>query len=154
MSIDGGLRLLFRERLLGVHITTIETGLTGRGVPDAHVCQPATPCPTCGSRGYPAWIEFKQTEGWAVTLEPEQVAWLTSYVRRGGAAFVAVRRRCDKGPRRPAADDLYMIWGGQAREAKDSGLRGLNHGLLGHWTGGPSRWAWDEVKAILTRRSA
>lgn len=142
--LDGGLRQLFRDNLPQVHWQSVETGATGRGVPDSNGCW----------RGREFWVEFKQTEGFAVTLRPEQVAWLTRRARAGGRVFVAVRRRCTAGPRRARADELWLLAGSSAREAKVLGLRGLPEeapdAVLGSWGGGPSRWSWDEVLAVLT----
>ena len=139
---DGGLRPLFRERLVsGIDWQSIESALTGGGIPDLN----AKP------RGAPEfWLELKQTKEWAVTLEPDQVGWMTRRIRYGGRAFIAVRRRCTAGKRRVAADDLYLIRGSFAREAKRGGLRGLPPAaLLGTWPGGPSGWDWQAVRSLL-----
>ena len=145
MAVDGSLRTLFRDHLPGVFWTSVETGGTGRGVPDSHGL--------VGGRAF--WIEYKWTDGWAVTLAPEQTGWLQRYARQGGRAYIAVRRRTAAGPRSLAADELYLLWGGQAALARRVGLRGIQtsapHALLGQWSGGPARWRWPEVLAILTR---
>lgn len=137
-KIDGGLRGLFEQNMRRVHWQAIETGLTGKGVPDLNGCLD----------GVDFWVELKQTPEWAVTLEPEQVGWILRRCRKGGRVFIAVRRKCAAGPRRPAADELWLMAGAEAREAKDGGLRAVNP--LGVWTGGPSQWAWDDLLAILT----
>jgi hypothetical protein len=152
MAMDDGLRPLFRERIQA-HWQSIETGGTGRGVPDSNVC-----LPSAGER----WIEFKATAGWAVTLRPEQIGWLVTRERHGGVTFVAVRRRCDAGPRRGGAvDELHLYRGFAARELK---VHGLQHSSLivphearvilarahrGLWQGGPSRWPLPEIRDIL-----
>lgn len=144
---DGGLRPLFRHHLSAIFWTTVETGLVTPGVPDSHGIV----------AGHPFWIEFKQTGGWTVPLDPEQVGWLQRYVRCGGCAYVAVRRRCPPGPRRPAADELWLAWGGRAGELRAGGLRSLlpeganAHHLLGRWVGGPTAWGWAEAGRILSR---
>jgi hypothetical protein len=147
-KIDGGLRQEFRTRLPKFDWLSIETGMTEGGVPDSNFCLD----------GKDGWIEYKKTDGWAITLEPEQVGWLLRRTRHGGRAFVAVRRRCPAGVRRVAADELYLLWGGLARELRDGGLRAAldprnpaSRGLLGYWSGGPSRWSWPEVATVLTR---
>jgi hypothetical protein len=140
VSIDGGLRALFRAHLPAFHIVTIETGGTGRGIPDLEYCY----------QGKTGWIECKSTAGFAVDLRPEQVAWLSRRARAGGRAFVAVRRRHGGGPRKGSpADELYIIPGSRAAELK---AHGLNHRLLGDCYGahGPARWSWDAVAKLLT----
>lgn len=140
MSIDGKLRPLFRQHLPGIHWVSIETGGTGRGIPDSNGC----------GGGVEFWIEYKQTSGWTVDLRPEQVGWLLQRARFGGRVFIAVRRAKEQGARTIACDELYLIDGKNAREAKVSGLRGAP--LLGRWEGGPSRWDWPQIDTILTGR--
>lgn len=149
--IDGGLRGIFRARVPPpVHWTSVETGGTGRGVPDSNFC----------IDGVEGWIEYKLTAGFAVNLRPEQVGWLVTRARHGGRCFVAVRRQCGEGPRRDKADELYLFAGFVARELRDEGLRPFavtknaptarrQAGLLGCWTRGPSNWDWDEVRQLL-----
>jgi len=144
---DGELRTLFREHLRSVHWTSIETGLINPGVPDAYGA----------ADGRMFWVEHKRTDGWAVTLEVSQVGWHTAHARHGGTSYVAVRRRHSGGPRRgPAVDELWVLWGGQAARARDLGLRGCASGelaLLHRSAGGPARWDWAAVLAVLTRSS-
>jgi hypothetical protein len=140
--IDGGLRQLLRQNIPRAHWVPIETGGTGRGIPDMNYCLD-------GAEG---WIEGKQTSGWTVDLRPEQVAWLERRARAGGRVLIAVRRVCAPGPRRVGADELWLLRGSQARMAKTLGLRGATPEgelLLGVWSGGPARWDWDEVCAHL-----
>ena len=137
MSVDDGLRPIFREHLLGFHWQSIETGGTGSGVPDSNYC----------SRGFEGWIEYKATDGWAVTLEPAQIGWICARVRHGGRVWIGVRRRSEAGPRKGAAvDELWFFPGALAKEAKIEGLRGLakRPGVL-RWSGGPQRWGWSVV---------
>ena len=142
MRLDGGLRHLFREQLPVVHWQSIETGGTGRGVPDSNGCY----------RGHEFWIEFKWTKGHVVSLRPEQIGWLTRRARSGGKVFVAVRRTCATGPRRTAADELYLLRGSYARELRERGLTDLPTGaVVGSWGGGPGSWAWGDVlEALIT----
>lgn len=136
---DGGLRQLFRDHLkAGWHWQSIETVLVSTGVPDSNGC--------CG--GVEVWVEFKQTSGWAVTLRPDQIGWLVARSYRGGRCFVAVRRWTAAGPRKPAADELWLLDGARARELKTGGLR-ANVGVLGVWRGGPSAWDWAAVQSLL-----
>lgn len=133
---DAGLRSIFRERLPTIHWQTIETGLVGRGVPDANGCL----------NGVEFWIEYKRADAWAVPLMPEQVAWLLRRTRAGGRTFVAVRRVHLVSARRAACDELWLYRGAAARELKDVGLRTVP---LGTWEGGPGRWDWSRVQALL-----
>lgn len=141
--IDGGLRQLFRERLLGFDWVSIESGTTGSGIPDSNYCRD-------GAEG---WVEYKQTSGWTVPLRPEQVGWLARRARAGGRVWVAVRQQAPAGPRRAAMDALWLIPGRHARQARELGLRGQEpaHGGLaaGVWYNGPSGWDWAAVARLL-----
>ena len=151
---DGDLRSIFSQHLRrGWHWVTVETGGTGRGVPDAEYCAPG---------GLTGWVEFKVTNGWAVGLRPEQGAWLAARARAGGRATVAVRRRVEAGPRRSAADQLWLVEGWAGTTLRAGGLRALEGlqrpgggppgaPLLGVWEGGPARWDWAAVADVLTR---
>lgn len=155
-KIDGGLSDEFRKHLPGFHFQRIETGGTGRGIPDTNACiLRAAPCPTCGSRGVEFWIEFKWTDGWVLGLSPEQYGWHDKRARHGGRTWVAVRRRAVAGPRRgEAVDELWVIPGSQVIAVQEAGgLRACAEGQHGArlWRGGPSKWDWDAVRALLTR---
>lgn len=141
-QIDGGLRSLFRERLRqGFHWQSIETGLTGLGVPDANFC-------CSGAEG---WIEFKQTDAWAVTLRPEQAGWIYTRWRAGGRVLVAVRRQHSGGPRKGDPVDELWLWSGQwARELKRDGMlqpSSPHIAPIAVWSGGPGGWDWGDVRA-------
>lgn len=144
MQIDGGLRGLFRERLRrGVHWQSVETGGTGRGIPDSNFC-------ILG--GLEGWIEFKQTSGWAVTLSPEQAGWHLLRWRHGGTTLIGTRRRHDGGPRKgDPVDELWLHEGRWARELRRDGLRSSDAVALGVWSGGPGRWDWEGVREALER---
>jgi hypothetical protein len=139
---DGGLRREFRDRIPSLFWTTVETGGTEKGVPDSHYL---------GRGGLAGWLECKQTEGWTVTLEPEQCGWLDRYARYGGRCWIAVRRRAPGGKRSEPADSLYMVPGTYAIRAKRGGLRcpQVKPAVL-EWHGGPGRWEWNAVRAALT----
>lgn len=142
MADDGGLKQLLPARLIrDIDWQRIESALTGGGIPDLN----AAP------QGHPEfWVECKQTQEWAVTLRPDQVGWALRRVRHGGRVFIAVRRHCEAGRRRPAADELWLLRGSFAREAKVGGLRSLPPAaLLGTWPGGPARWGWGDVRRLL-----
>jgi len=138
--IDGGLRKLVRTHLPMVHWQSIETGGTGRGIPDSNGC----------FRGIEFWVEFKQTAGWQVTLRPEQIAWMSRRTRSGGRTFIMLRRQCTLGPRRAAADELWLIHGEWAPEIARTGLKTPPAGaVLGWWSGGPAAWPWMKVLGHL-----
>ena len=135
MSVDGGLRKLFRTHVRGVHWVTVETGFTTLGVPDSNGC--------CD--GVEFWLEYKFIKrGWVVGLRPAQVGWLVTRARHGGRTFIAVRRQAD------GADRLYIYDGKHARELKDGGMR--NAPSLGEWSGGPIGWDWTAVRFALVLR--
>jgi hypothetical protein len=139
--IDGGLRRLFQEHLPHLHWQSIETGLTGRGVPDSNFC----------SDGTEGWIEFKWTAAWGVDLRPEQVGWHMRRARAGGLTRIAVRQQCAAGPRRgPAVDALWLLRGSFAADIRSGGLRHLPSGsCLGQWHNGPANWDWPLIGRLL-----
>lgn len=139
-KIDGGLRPLFRERLPEFMWTSIETGGTGRGIPDSHYLAPGRPL------GIDGWIEFKVCDHWIIkSYKPEQAGWLYRRARMGGRTWIAVRQY------QGGQDILWLVHGIFARELKSGGLR---HEVIeassAKWTGGPSRWAWGQVAQFLT----
>lgn len=136
---DGDLRKIFREHLPHMHWTPIETALTGSGVPDANSCY----------NGIEFWVEYKSTSGWSVVIRPEQVGWLYRRARAGGRCFVAVRRHSLGGVRSDPVDDLYIFPGASAPGLRTRTLRELEP--LGLFSGGPGRWDWDGVQALLLR---
>lgn len=143
MKIDGGLRPLFRKYIPQAQWTTIESGMTSRGIPDSEYCFP---------NGISGWIEFKKTMAWSVNMRPEQCAWLTRRARLGGRALIAVRRLSLGGPRRDAADELWIVSGAYAVELKRGGLKALPSGaVLGCWWGGSGRWLWTGVTEVLKK---
>jgi hypothetical protein len=135
--IDGDLRPLFRKHLPYFHWTSIESGGTVSGIPDSSYC----------SRGVEGFIEFKVTDGYAVTLNPYQIGWICARVRHGGRVWIGVRRRSEAGPRKGAAvDELWFFPGALAKEARLVGLRGLaKRPEVLRWSGGPSSWGWSVV---------
>ena len=142
MTIDGGLRPLFRQYLPEMMWTSIETGGTGRGISDSNFLS---------KTGEEGWIEFKQTHHHGVTLLPEQIAWIERRVRYGGRTFIAVRRHAKAGPRRgDAVDELWLLPGALARPARLGGLRDPAVAVAALcWPGGPARWDWPAVAAAL-----
>lgn len=140
--IDGGLRSTFHDKLRrGIHWQAIETGGTGKGIPDSNFC---------GADVGEGWVEMKLTDAWSVGLEAEQVAWLKKRILVGGRTFVAVRRQHDGGPRKGSpVDELWLCSGIWAGELKSGGLKHPDVIWLGVWSGGPARWDWDAVRELL-----
>jgi hypothetical protein len=136
--VDGGLRKLFREHFPEAQWTSVETGSTGAGVPDAEYCFPG------GAQG---WVEFKLATANVVRIDPEQVAWAERRSRNDGPVFLAVRQKALQGPRRKAVDALFLYRGIQTRAVM---LGGLVTSPVGWWPGGPARWDWDAIRYILT----
>jgi len=132
---DGGLRRLFRKHLKNVDWTTVESRLTGSGIPDLNGCH----------GGVEFWIECKLTKGWAVRMRPAQVGWISRRVRAGGRVVVAVRRK-GRG-----VDQLWLVAGEAVATLRLRGLQGLQGvpgaGLLGCWHGGPAGWQWGAILA-------
>lgn len=131
-NLDDGLRRLFQDHLPRVHWQPIESWMTGAGIPDLNGCSDAAEF----------WVECKATRAYAVKMKAEQVGWALHRRRVGGRAFIAVRRRISK----KKIDELYLHDGLFAREVKAVGIRAPR---LGSWQGGPGRWAWVEVLALL-----
>ena len=131
--IDGGLRQIFRTHLPDAFWQSIETGSTGRGIPDSHYIFPG---------GVSGWIEYKATKANAVAVRPEQIAWLERYRRNGGRAFVAVRTR----------SGCSLFDGLAARSLAQGGCKAVPSALLiGLWAGGPSGWDWAHIRTRLVK---
>jgi hypothetical protein len=137
MNKDGDLRNMFRSKLTEFHWVSIESTLTGAGIPDANYCY----------NGYEGWVEFKRASATAVAIDKLQVAYHERRARVGGHTFLAVRLFSEAGPRRGAArDELFIYRGTDIRQVF---LNGLRITPIHHSLGGPSRWNWSEIKNIL-----
>ena len=136
---DGGLRKIFREKLPEAQWTSVETGSTSLGVPDAEYCFPG---------GVQGWIEFKVTEANKVNISPQHVAWAEHRHRMGGRSFLIVRYKTAAGVRKGAADDLFVYQGIKTRDVMQNGLKTRPHS---HWAGGPAKWSWEKLRIILTK---
>lgn len=139
MAADGGLRSRIVGGLVGPHWQAIETGGTGRGIPDLEGCW----------QGHSTWIECKATTGWVVGLRPEQIAWLQRRCRVGGSAWIAVRRQGRKwwrgGARKGTVDELWIWHGSLAAHIAEHGLDcGLEPALYLQ-----APWDWQSVGATL-----
>jgi hypothetical protein len=125
------------------HWQAIETGGTGRGIPDSNFCHD----------GIEGWIEFKAATAWAVDIRPEQIGWIHRRARAGGRVWIAVRRRHAGGPRLGlAVDELWLIHGKHIREIARTGLWMSADLVAGRWPGGPGRWPWADVWTTLAGR--
>jgi len=142
---DDGLRSLIIKHLRVIDgepplWQPIETALTASGVPDIYGCW----------RGRHVWVECKRTAGWAIDMNEFQVGWLVRLARSGGRGFVAVRRRCAAGPRRLAADELWVVDNTSAPRLAAEGLRIVFPTLV--TVSGPDAWDWDEFGRVLFGR--
>jgi hypothetical protein len=137
---DAGLRQLLSANIRG-HWQSVETGSTGKGVPDANYC----------IDGVEGWVECKWTRAWAVGVEPEQVAWAERRMRNGGRVWFAVRRKDSKGARKLACDELWIVHPSGARVLMTEGLRGAHRAgkVQDMWEGGPARWPWPALAYLL-----
>lgn len=138
---DGHLRQLFQKHIPDFHWQGIETGSTGRGIPDMNYC----------FDGIEGWVENKLTSTRAVDLRPEQISWMERRTRRGGRTFVAVRRKHAGGPRKgPPVDELWIYPGSLARDLYVKGLDAEDgpYPLL-YSGGGPAKWGWEYVRTAL-----
>jgi len=143
MNRDGGLRQLFRLHLPMVDWQSIESPLTGLGIPDSNGCLDSIEF----------WIEYKQTHAYSVVIRPEQIAWGIRRERHGGRVWIAVRRKCDAGIRRLAVDELWLVPTSLGLTLSRGGLKVLqDNARVFDWTGGPSKWNWNEVLQVLTGR--
>lgn len=125
---DGNLRQLFRQHLPAVDFVSVETGGTGRGIPDSEYCY----------EGRTGWIEFKMAKGQNTGIRPEQFAWMNRRIRHGGRAFVAIRRKFLK-------KDLLFFMPGDCASHKLKDCACPNP-----MEGGPRGWDWDKILIWMT----
>src|SRR5262245_59893079 len=137
--IDGGLSGHFQKNLPHWDWQRVENSAVGRGVPDLNGC----------CNGIEVWIENKVTAGWKADVRPEQYAWASRRVRHGGRVFFAVRRLCKAGPRRAAADELYLFAAEQGRDLITLPVNQVQP--LGYWPGRPDSCDWKTIESISTR---
>jgi hypothetical protein len=124
--------------------TPLETGGTTNGVPDSHFLHRPT--------GRQGWVESKKSDGWAVKVEPHQVAWHEIRAEHCNT-FFAVRTR-GVAASGGMGDGMWLIRGTAAKLLADGGLRAALEGgaVIGTWRGSPRRWAWWEIERLLTGR--
>lgn len=153
MAIDGGLGALFKQRLepRGFHLQRIETGGTGRGIPDTNAARPD---------GVEIWIEFKQTEAFSIASlkkNAPQIGWHLRRNRMGCRTWFAVRQQAAQGRRRERRDALWLVHGRHAAALAQGGLTWASERLglcedVFCWVGpGPARWDWLQIEQILLR---
>jgi Holliday junction resolvase len=143
MPIDGGLRKLFGANLPKHHTQAIETGGTGKGIPDLNGC----------CEGVEYWVEMKQTQSWKVpNVKPEQVAWTERRERVGGRVLVAVRQTGHGRGGRPR-DVLWLLLVPALRLLlMGKRLDELPYELVVlREDGGPKAWPWEKVEEALLR---
>lgn len=134
---DGGLWPLVKAGLPQWDWQRIETGGTGRGIPDLNGCL----------MGNEIWVELKAADGWKPHIRPEQIGWAERRARAGGRVFLAVRRICDAGVRRERADELWIYGADGFRAVSERGLKSLTPRLL--CTGGSRNWDWAAVNELF-----
>ena len=127
---DGGLRQLFRKHLPDVFWISVESGGTGRGIPDSHALFEGKTC----------WIEFKNIKtGWKTSLTPEQIGWHLRYARYGGRSFIAIRK----------ADELWIVPGRLAEHCCSLKVLPAYFIEAEYFNGGPVRWDWNIIKKFI-----
>lgn len=128
--MDGDLRKIFHEHLDG-HWQAVETGGTGKGIPDSNYC----------IDGYEGWVEFKHTKHWKVRIWPEQVAWMERRARQGGRVFIAVRR---------GQDELWILTPEAGRYLREGTLKDVpKEYIKARYNDGMKSWNWKEITKIL-----
>jgi Holliday junction resolvase len=89
-----------------IHWQRIETGGTGRGIPDLNGCRQAIE----------VWVELKFIKGgFKVGLRPEQCGWLLRRAAVEGRCWILVFKQKD--------NLFYLAPGRKAREVVDKGLK-------------------------------
>ena len=115
-------------------VQRIETGSTGRGIPDVNVCL----------EGNERWWELKIVKGRKVDLTPEQISWHFRRTRAGGVTWIVARDKVD-GVRKGKYDKIYAWLGGEAIDVKRSGIL---HPTPYIW-GAPFKWV--EIMDVLLK---
>lgn len=128
MSVDHGLRQIFRARLPHFDWCTVETGSTEGGVPDSNYCY----------QGVEGWIEHKRADHWRAKIRANQIGWAERRLDHGGRVFVAVRR---------AKTELWMYHGSRLRDLQTTRLDQVP--CLGTWSGSQAKWDWVTIVRIL-----
>ena len=93
------------------HVQRIETGSTGRGIPDVNLCHMGMEC----------WVELKIVKGKKVKLSPEQIAWHFRRARAGGVSWIMARDKVD-GVRKGKYDRIYLWPSSCVQEVFEKGI--------------------------------
>lgn len=132
MSIDGGLRNIFKKYLPQVHWQGIELGGFGDGVPDTNGCY----------KGQDFWIEFKKEKSpGKIKWRPTQIGWIKDRVRHGGLVRIVIKYEHESVPQLTMFDGSALFeWEGNYNDF------GSNMGrCLGIWIGGERDWNWNDI---------
>tara|TARA_R110000824_G_scaffold64402_2_gene168250 strand:+ start:20478 stop:20888 length:411 start_codon:yes stop_codon:yes gene_type:complete len=110
----------------------IETGSTGRGIPDVNMCK----------LGKEIWVELKVVKGRKVQLSPEQTAWHFRRTRAGGTTWILARDKVD-GVRKGKYDKIYAWSGKYSVDVSGNGIDSENAIV---WE---RPFDWDEIWQLL-----
>ena len=102
-----------KKNLPRVHWTRIESGLTGRGIPDLEGCHD----------GVAVWVELKIIQNHLVNLTRNQAAWHQARHDAGGISFILA---CDPNAHLIMGPTLFLWPGEQARPLASKGFPLVN----------------------------
>lgn len=141
MSLEKDFWSIFKTQLDAspdMHHQRIETGSTGRGIPDVNLCW----------RGVEVWVEMKVVQGRRVELRPEQVAWHVRRTRAGGRSWIFAREK-KSGPRVGEVDRLYLWPGKYSVSVSEKGVEADGATV---WDRVGRKFPWDEILSRLFGR--
>ncbi len=110
----------------------IETGSTGRGIPDVNLCY----------NGVEIWVELKIVSGRKVNITAEQCAWHYRRIRAGGRTFIIARDKVDK-VRKGKYDKIYVWTGENAVSVQENGIIAENSYIY------ETPFDWEQIIAKL-----
>jgi len=125
MSEKNFSKLFIKHLPKDAHHQRIETGDTGRGIPDINIGY--------DSREY--WVELKVVKGRQIKLSPEQIAWHFRRTRAGGVTWIIAQDKYE-GVRKGKGDVIYAWEGQHSMTVAD---KGLNFDAKYKWEG-PFNW--------------
>lgn len=117
---------------VGCDSQRIETGSTGRGIPDVNLCW----------MGRDIWVELKIVMGSRVSLRPEQVAWAYRRTKAGGTVWILARDKFD-GVRKGKGDRIFIWPGSCAADVLENGIKAEGCYIF------DAPFDWDSVMAVL-----
>ena len=133
LSLENTLWALFKKHLpKGCDSQRIETGGTGRGIPDVNLCY----------QGQEVWVELKVVSGRKINITAEQCAWHYRRVRAGGKTYIVARDKAD-GVRKGKYDKLYVWSGEHAVAVQESGIAADGCRIY------QAPFAWDDIWAHI-----